>query len=65
MDRAGELEAFKGEINLTEYAAARGYGIDREQSTRGSVAMRHENGDKVVISRGTDGRILKALAARS
>ncbi|MCP5109349.1 MAG: hypothetical protein GY953_00785, partial [bacterium] len=46
-----ELEVFKSEINLSEYAAAEGYEIDRQESWRGSVVMRHESGDKVIVAR--------------
>ena len=49
-----ELEAFKSEINLTEYAAALGYVLDRKASSRNSVVMREEGGDKIVIARGQD-----------
>lgn len=50
-----ELEDFKTHINLTEYAAAQGYVLDRKASSRSSALMRHDNGDKVVIARGQDG----------
>jgi hypothetical protein len=47
-----ELERFKREVNLVEFAAARGYEIDRRKSSRASVVMRHPaNDDKIVISR--------------
>jgi hypothetical protein len=50
-----ELERFKVEINLTEYAAFLGYEIDREKtgSTRAaSVTMRlARTGDKIIIRR--------------
>jgi len=46
-----ELEAFKTAINLSEYAASQGYAIDRKESWRGSVVMRHASGDKVIIAR--------------
>jgi hypothetical protein len=49
-----ELEDFKTDINLTEYAAAQGYRIDRRASSRNSVVMRSEGGDKIVIARGQD-----------
>lgn len=50
-----ELEAFKSEINLTEYAAAQGYRLDRKASSRNSAVMRNDAGDKIVIARGHDG----------
>jgi hypothetical protein len=47
-----ELDRFKREVNLAEFAAARGYEIDRRKSSRASVVMRHPaTGDRVVISR--------------
>lgn len=47
-----ELERFKREINLTEFAAAKGYRIDRRESSRGSVVMRlATNDDKIIIAR--------------
>jgi hypothetical protein len=49
-----ELEDFKSDINLTEYAAAQGYRMDRRASSRNSVVMRSEGGDKIVIARGHD-----------
>lgn len=45
-----ELERFKKEINLSEFAASRGYALDRRESSRNSAVMRHPNGDKIVIA---------------
>lgn len=56
-DRADreELERFKVEVNLTEFAAARGYRIDRRGSSRNAVMMRlATNDDKISIARGPD-----------
>ena len=50
-----ELESFKNGIDLRAYAAAQGYQLDRKESWRGSSVMRHPNGDKIVIKRGSDG----------
>lgn len=50
-----ELEDFKSRINLTEFAAAEGYVLDRRASSRASAAMKHPAGDKIIISRGPDG----------
>lgn len=50
-----ELTDFKTRINLTEYAAAEGYELDRKASSRGSVVMRHASGDKIIVGRGQDG----------
>jgi hypothetical protein len=49
-----EIEAFKSQIDLREYAAGLGYTLDRKESWRGSAVMR-AGGDKVVIKRETDG----------
>ncbi|BBO86809.1 hypothetical protein DSCO28_73750 (plasmid) [Desulfosarcina ovata subsp. sediminis] len=50
-----ELERFKIDINLSEYAASCGYELDRRESSRNSAIMRHANGDKIIIARGLDG----------
>jgi len=54
MSREGELERFK-ELNLGELAASYGYALDRRESSRSSLVMRHADGDKIVISTGEDG----------
>lgn len=46
-----ELERFKTGVNLSEFAAARGYALDRRESSRNSAVMRHPDGDKLVIAR--------------
>lgn len=46
-----ELDRFKRLINLSEYAAAQGYILDRAHSSRNSVAMKSGAGDKIVIAR--------------
>lgn len=48
---AAELDRFKREINLTEYAAAQGYELDKRETSRNSAVMRHPNGDKIVIAK--------------
>jgi hypothetical protein len=51
-----ELERLKVEINLTEYAASRGYQLARRGSSRSSVVMRHPvTDDKIVVSRAERG----------
>ena len=50
-----ELESFKNGIDLRAYAAEQGYQLDRKESWRGSSVMRHANGDKIVVKRGSDG----------
>jgi len=46
-----ELEQFKTAINLSEFAASRGYTLDRRESSRNSAVMRHPDGDKIVIAK--------------
>lgn len=53
-DRQSELEEFKRRINLSEYAAAQGYDVDRRASSRNSVGMAHSDGDKIIIGMGHD-----------
>jgi len=56
MDRSeDELEQFKSRINLSAYAAAAGYELDRRASCRTSAAMKHPGGD---IGVGADGHWL-------
>ena len=50
-----ELERFKTGVNLSEFAAARGYALDRRESSRNSAVMRHPDGDKIVIARHESG----------
>ena len=51
-----ELERFKRDINLTEYAAHLGYDIERRTSSRHSITMRRSaSNDKVVVARDQDG----------
>lgn len=50
-----ELETFKTAINLTAYAAGQGYQLDRKESSRSSVVMRHPDGDKIIIARNQSG----------
>ena len=54
----GELDQFKTSINLSEFAAARGYALDRRASSVNSAVMRHPDGDKIVIAR-NEGRTSK------
>jgi hypothetical protein len=49
-----ELDDFKTHINLSEYAAAQGYVLDRKASSRNSAVMRSAAGDKIVIALGED-----------
>jgi hypothetical protein len=46
-----ELEQFKTGVNLSEFAASKGYVLDRRESSRNSAVMRHPDGDKIVIAK--------------
>ena len=50
-----ELEQFKTAINLSEFAASKGYALDRRESSRNSAVMRHPDGDKIVIAQNENG----------
>ena len=50
-----ELERFKLDINLAEFATGQGYELDRRESSRSSLVMRHADGDKIIIATGEDG----------
>jgi hypothetical protein len=50
-NRREELDLFKSRFNLTEYASAQGYVLDRKHSSRNSVAMQAPAGDKVIMAR--------------
>ncbi len=54
LSRADELTEFK-RIDFPQYLATCGFTLDRKQSSRNSVIMRHPNGDKLVIKRNTNG----------
>lgn len=48
-NRVDELERFKTDINLVEYAASCGYTIDKTKSSKASVVM-VGNGSKIIIT---------------
>ena len=50
-----ELEQFKREINLVEYAESQGYEINFRESSRASTVMRHQAGDKIIVATDQDG----------
>lgn len=50
-DQQAELEQFKRDISLAEYARTRGYRLDRRESSASYVVMRNGD-DKVIITRG-------------
>lgn len=51
-----ELDRFKSEINLIEYASDKGYQVDRAESSRNSVVLRQPTtDDKLIVARGQNG----------
>ena len=53
IDREGELEHFKQDISLVDYAESIGYRIDRKESSRNSVVMR-DGDDKIIVTTDSD-----------
>src|ERR1022692_786111 len=49
-----ELDAFKQEIDLRQFAVSLGYEIDRRESWRGSTVLRR-GADKIVVKRNGNG----------
>ena len=54
MNRDDELQRFKTDINLVEFAEHRGYEIDKYQSSRASTVMRRGD-DKIIVATDKDG----------
>ena len=54
MNSDTELDAFKREIDLRQFAASFGYEMDRHESWRGSTVLRR-GGDKIVVKRNHNG----------
>src|SRR5258708_2978080 len=59
-----ELESFKTDIDLRQYAASLGYELNKRESSRNSSVLRHTKGDKIIIKRGGDGHYVY-FSARS
>lgn len=53
--RKEELEKFKTQINLVEYAQSQGYEYISKASSRNSAVLAHPQGDKIVVATDTDG----------
>ena len=49
-----ELEAFKRDVNLTDYAMSRGYELNRKESSRASSVIENPDGDKLIVAKDTD-----------
>lgn len=57
LSRSEELEAMK-RIDLCQYAASRGFILDRKSSSRSSFVMRHTNGDKLIVGKTSSGQYI-------
>ena len=53
--RQQELEFFKTQINLVEYAQSQGYQYISQKSSQNSAVLAHDNGDKIIVATDTDG----------
>ncbi len=54
--RERELERFKTEINLVEYATSIGYQYLKRESSRSIAVLRHDSGDKIIVATDTENR---------
>lgn len=55
-NRNDELERFKRDISLPEYAASQGYQVIRSESSRNSYVMERESDkDKIIVATASDG----------
>ena len=54
MNQDSELDAFKREVDLRQFAVSLGYEIDRRESWRGSTVLRR-GADKIVVKRNGNG----------
>jgi hypothetical protein len=54
VNRDSELDAFKREIDLRQFAVSLGYEMDRRESWRGSTVLRRD-ADKIVVKRNHNG----------
>lgn len=57
VDQDTELDAFKREIDLRQFAVSSGYAVDRRESWRGSTVLRR-GGDKIVVKRNGNGHYI-------
>lgn len=54
-NNSDELEIFKSQLSLTEYAQAFGYSIVKNKSSKNSHFLEDGGGDKIIVARGKDG----------
>ena len=45
-------------IDLCQYAASRGFVVDRKQSSRSSAVLKHPNGDKLIVAKNRSGQFM-------
>src|SRR5688572_19115497 len=51
-----ELDRFKRQVNLLEFAASKGYELDKRESSVSSKVLRHKGtNDKIIVGRAQDG----------
>ena len=55
VSRQDELESFKTDIDLRVVAAELGYEVNLKKSSRGSTAMDHAAGDRILVALASDG----------
>ncbi|MGL6343253.1 MAG: hypothetical protein ACRC80_29455 [Waterburya sp.] len=53
--RVKQLDRFKTEINLVEYAMSQGYEYLKQESSPNSAVLHHKSGDKIVVVTDTKG----------
>lgn len=49
MNRSEELEQFKQQINLADYAQSQGYQLDRNKSSQKCLVLKDNQGDKILV----------------
>jgi len=47
--REEELERFKTDINLVEYALSQGYALDKNKSSQNCIVLKSNQGDKILV----------------
>jgi len=54
-NKTNELDQFKSQINLAQYASKQGYDLLVKESSRNSYVMKNQEGDKIVVATAADG----------
>jgi len=55
MSSRDQLQSFKTDINLMEYAESCGYQLIKKESSQHSAVMKSESGDKIVVAKSQNG----------